>query len=178
MAGRRGQIPSPASLHSAGAPRTHSPLAVQATGCCHYQLRRACWEPPALPGAPGQTARGRGASVPAMPMPGRGHPGMPRAEKTHKGRLHERPPLTTHLLRKRGTWTLPVLPVATVLTLLPAASPGPPRTPVLKSARSNGALLLHTPLPKTTHFFFSLGASSRLCVQPVHSGAKLSLMTG
>lgn len=126
------------------------------------RLRRACWEPPAPPRSSRARATRKRSLCPAMPMPGQGHPGMPRAEKTHKGRLHERPPLAAHLLRKRGTWTLPVLPVATVLTLLPA-SPRASKDPCEGCTEQWGSAPPH-PTSKDHTLFFSLGASSRLCV--------------
>lgn len=83
-------------------------------------LRRACWDPPAPPRSSRARAVSKRSLCHAMPQPGQGHPGMPRAEK-HKGHLRELPPLAAHLLRKRGILTLPPLPEALAPALLPAS---------------------------------------------------------
>lgn len=139
------------------------------------RLRRACWEPPAPPRSSRARAARKRSLCPAMPMPGQGHPGMPRAEKTHKGRLRERPPLAAHLLRKRGTWTLPALPAATAPALLPA-SPRASKDPCEGCTEQWGSAPPH-PTSKDHTFFFPWEPVPDF-VSACPPRAKLSLMTG
>lgn len=48
------------------------------------RFRRADWDPPAPPRSSRATAVRKRSLWPAMPQPGQGHPGMPRAEKTQR----------------------------------------------------------------------------------------------
>lgn len=132
------------------------------------RFRRADWEPPAPPRSSRATAVRNRSLRPAMPQPGQGHPGMPRAEK-HQGHLRELLPLAEHLFLKCGiltSWSLRGMS-STLLCAWPWAERW--------AHRAKGAQLLHTPLQEP-HIFSLYPAPD--CVSACPPEAKLSLMTG
>lgn len=167
---RREQIQVSSLSPLSRAPQDSLSLLSRRQAAAGPRLRRACWEPPAPPRSSRARAAKNKSLWPAMPQPGQGHPGMPRAEK-HKGLLRELPPLAAHLLSKRGILTLP--PDKRPwhqLSRLPC--PGPLMFPVM-GAQSKGALLFHT----KDHTFFPPEPAPD-CVSACLPEAKFSLMMG